>query len=190
MPRTSLTTTAQQNNIKPVKGTRMVVVVPLYKDKFTAFEKRNLANTFRLLKDRYDICILCPRLLKGDFIKRTFGFTPQYYREASVYFSGKNSYSKLMERPDLYDKFSAWNYMLLVQPDVWLFNKTPYNIENFLVKNPVYMGALWHEDYSRTIGMKGVTCGNGGLSLRNTRRLAQLLRMSSHKNERLKTVED
>ena len=103
VPRTSLTTTAQQNNIKPVKGTRMVVVIPLYKDKFTAFEKRNLANTFRLLKDRYDICILCPRLLKGDFIKRTFGFTPQYYREASVYFSGKNSYSKLMERPDLYE---------------------------------------------------------------------------------------
>ena len=80
--------------------------------------------------------------------------------------------------------------MLLVQPDVWLFNKTPYNIENFLDKNPVYMGALWHVDYSRTIGMKGVTCGNGGLSLRNTRRLAQLLRTSSHKNERLKTVED
>ena len=52
------------------------------------------------------------------------------------------------------------------------------------------MGALWHMDYSKTIGMQGVTSGNGGLSLRNTRKLAQLLRTSIHKNDRLKTVED
>ena len=103
-----------QNRIAPVKGTRLIVVIPLYKDKFTAFEKRNLSNTICLLKDKYDICILCPRLLKDDFIKRSFGFTPQYFREASVYFSGKNSYSRLMERPDLYDKFATWDYMLIV----------------------------------------------------------------------------
>ena len=52
------------------------------------------------------------------------------------------------------------------------------------------MGALWHNDDSKTIGMDGVTCGNGGLSLRNNRKLAQLLRTSVHKNNRLKTVED
>lgn len=112
IPRT--TVVSVKNNIKPVKGNRMVVVIPLYKDKFTAFEKRNLSNTFRLLKDDYDICILCPRILKDDFIKRSFGFSPQYYREASVYFSGKNSYSRLMERAELYDSFSAWDYMLIV----------------------------------------------------------------------------
>lgn len=168
----------------------MVVVVPLYKDNFTAFEKRNLANTFRLLKDSYDICILCPKLLRTDFIKNTFGFSPQYLREASVYFSGKNAYSRLMERHDLYDRFSEWDYMLIVQADVWLFNHTSYQIEDFLDKNPVYMGALWHEDYSKTIGMNGVTCGNGGLSLRNTKKIANLLRTSKYKNERLKTVED
>ena len=74
IPRT--TVVSVKNNIKPVKGDRMVVVIPLYKDKFTAFEKRNLSNTFRLLKDNYDICILCPRILKDDFIKRSFGFSP------------------------------------------------------------------------------------------------------------------
>jgi hypothetical protein len=92
----------------------MVVVIPIYKDTFTAFEKRNLSNTFRLLGDRYDICVLCPRLLSGDFVGKTFGFTPMYCREGSIYFSGKNSYSRLMERAELYDRFSQWDYMLLV----------------------------------------------------------------------------
>ena len=176
--------------LKPVKNARMVVVIPLYKDTFTAFEKRNLANTFRLFGDRYDICVLCPQLLSGDFVGKTFGFTPMYCREGSIYFSGKNSYSRMMERAELYDRFSQWDYMLLVQADVWLFNNTPYKIEDYLSKESVYMGALWHPDYSKTIGMEGVTCGNGGLSLRNNRRLAQLLRNSNSRNERLRSVED
>lgn len=60
----------------------------------------------------------------------------------------------------------------------------------FLERNPVYIGALWHNNYSETLGMKGVTCGNGGLSLRNTKKISQLLKTSIYRNNRFRTVED
>ena len=60
----------------------------------------------------------------------------------------------------------------------------------FFDKDYIWLGGPWNTDYCRSIGIDGEWCGNGGLSLRHNRRLAELLETSAHRNDRLKTVED
>ena len=95
----------------------------------------------------------------------------------------------MMESSRIYRALEQWNYTLIVQPDVWIFGDTDRLLE-FIEKQPVYLGGPWTEDYCRSLKIDGECCGNGGLSLRHNKRLAEILETSTNKNELLKTVED
>ena len=49
-----------------------------------------------------------------------------------IYFRSKESYSKLMERASFYNDYKEWDFMLIVQPDVWMFRTSGKTIEDFM----------------------------------------------------------
>ena len=178
------------SSLKPVKSNKCIIIIPIYREFITPQEDFNLSNTINLLKDRYDICILCPNKMKTDWLNEKFKMKLMVFKVSSFNFTSKESYSRMLERPQFYEPFFPWKYMLIVQPDVWLFNNPTKSLEYFIDKNPIYVGAPWTKDYASKIGINEPASGNGGLSLRDTKRLSNILKNSIHKNFKLKTVED
>ena len=95
----------------------------------------------------------------------------------------------MMESSRIYRALEAWDYTLIVQPDVWIFGDADKLIQ-FIETQPIYLGGPWTEEYCQHLGIEGEYCGNGGLSLRHNKRVAEILETATDKNERLKTVED
>lgn len=186
--RESSQTTFKIQQLKPVKDSRCVILIPVYKQHPDLFEENNLRNTFRKLSS-FDVCLLCPESLNVSAYREMAGYEIQEFRKSDVFFRGKESYSRMMESPRLYKALQAWTFTLIVQPDVWIFG-TANELSSFIDKDYVYLGGPWNADYCKTLGIEGEWCGNGGLSLRNNRQLAKFLEFSENRNERLKTVED
>lgn len=172
------------------KSQKCVVVIPVYKQKLSQFEKDNLRNTVIKLKDSYDICIIGPNSLKVSSLSKEFNYKFQYKKYKNSIFKSKESYSLLLESIDFYDTFSDWEYMLLVQLDVWIFG-TAKDLEKFFIYNYAYIGAPWSKKYIMTaFGIDDEFCGNGGLSLRNTSKMMNILSNSNINAEKYITVED
>ena len=95
-----------------------VIVIPVYKQELDDLEMVSLAQVRRVL-GKYDICFLAPESLDFSYSGGTYGEYVE--RVPDVYFTGKNSYSRLMLEPWLYERFSAYEYMLLYQLDAFVF---------------------------------------------------------------------
>lgn len=176
--------------IYPIKSKACLVVIPMYQTVVTDFEYRNLQNTWQMLSPNYDICLLVPERLNVETLIENIGFKPMILREKSHFFRSKESYSLMLERAEFYERLLPWEYMLIVQPDVWLFHTTIYKLEYFLTLKQAYIGAPWKQEYAEKIGIPEDAVGNGGLSLRNTKMMVELLKTSVKRNYALKTVED
>ncbi len=165
--------------------------MPVYKTTFTPFEYSNTKNNIDKLKNSYDICLLCPEKLNVSSLKTTFCCDFLIAAFPNKYFISKESYSFLLEQPDFYKRFFAWEYMLIIQEDVFIFKDSTV-LNEFIRYGYMYIGGPWTSEYCMRSAMKinSEMTGNGGLSLRNTKGLADMLSKSEHKNLNLKTVED
>ena len=176
--------------IKPSKSSECLVLIPMYKTELTRFEERNLQNTYEMLSPKYDICLLVPENLNTVLLIRHLGFTPMVLREKPQFFRSKETYSLMLERPEFYERLSAWKYTLIIQPDVWLFRTSKYKLEDFFSAEQIYIGAPWKQQYAEKLGIPEDAVGNGGLSLRNNKELVHMLKTIRKRNYALKTVED
>jgi hypothetical protein len=143
-----------------------------------------------MLSPKYDICLLVPENLNTVVLIRHLGFTPMVLREKPQFFRSKETYSLMLERPEFYERLSAWKYTLIIQPDVWLFRTSKYKLEDFFSAEQIYIGAPWKQQYAEKLGIPEDAVGNGGLSLRNNKELAHMLKTIRKRNYALKTVED
>lgn len=132
------------------------VVIPVYREDPTGTELQSVRRTFSVFAGR-DIVYLAPG---GMSLERW----PQP-RHCSVleapgyFFTGKKSYSELCCRAELYEQLLQYDYMLICQPDCWVFRD---DLDAFMALGHDYIGAPWPAGVA---GLKeGV--GNGGLSLR------------------------
>ena len=172
------------------KSQKCVVVIPVYKQKLSQFEKDNLSNTVNRLKDSYDICIIGPSSINVSRLSKEFNYKFQYKKYNNSTFKSKESYSLLLESADFYETFNNWEYMLLVQLDVWIFG-TAENLEKFLTYDFAYIGAPWSRNYiMKAFGVDDEFCGNGGFSLRNTSMMIDILSNSDVNATKYVTVED
>lgn len=170
-----------------------VIVIPVYKTTLSDDERASLARCFSVLK-AYPIVYMAPEGL--DLTPLTDIFPPEgVERFAATYFSSKISYNALMLSPELYERFLAWDYMLLYQLDAWVFRD---DLNEWMEKGYDYIGAPWpiraiyrHPVYRMCSAMKTRflsadktvddrhahrgRVGNGGFSLRRTRTISELL---------------
>lgn len=137
------------------------IVIPIYKESPSSSEAKSIRRCRDILCD-YDTFFVIPK----DFNRQNyecygFGFS-EFDRN---FFLSNNSYSQLCISEEFYSRFSAYDYMLIYQPDAWVFRD---ELLEWCERGYDYVGAPWchlcrnHQEHM--FDTKFV--GNGGLSLR------------------------
>lgn len=139
----------------------VAVVVPVYKRQLSQEEQISLRQLQRVLGD-YPKIFFAPEGLDFDYGELMQGFRIE--RFPAVYFSGFLGYSLLMLSVGFYQRFLAYDYILVYQLDAFVFHDA---LPQFCAMGYDYIGApvyrfapCWHA--------AGVQVGNGGFSLRRT----------------------
>lgn len=146
----------------------VVIIIPLYKDELTSFEKISLEQVFKVLGN-YDICYVVPADLNYEYI-----YAARIELFEHDYFHSTRSYNKLMLNKEFYKRFLDYEYMLIYQLDAFVFSD---QLLYFCKLGYDYIGAPWlsaMSGYINGIYYKRYV-GNGGLSLRKVDKCIELL---------------
>jgi hypothetical protein len=177
-----------------------VIIIPVYKEDLSNFEKISLRQVFKILGRKYTICFICPEKL---MLKEYYTIAQDYEvinvnhkRFSTSYFENIQSYNRLMLSLDFYKEFLNYEHMLIHQLDCYIFKD---DLEYWCNQNYDYIGAPWLtytiynltksnklkffvKQYLYTILKKKVSeaslyykVGNGGLSLRKIRKFYNIL---------------
>ena len=148
---------------------KVVVVIPIYKEKLNDLEKISLAQVFDVL-GAYDIYFVAPEGLdydyRGDAKEKTF---------PKKFFESVSSYNEFMLCADFYEAFSEYEFMLIYQLDAFVFED---RLEEFCGLEYDYIGAPWlcgwfyYKDADHVVW----NVGNGGFSLRKISAFVKALR--------------
>lgn len=137
----------------------VVIVIPIYKEKLSPTETISLQQLNKIL-GKYPRIFVAPKSLAFDFGSIGDGIAVERFDD--MWFQSVTSYSCLMMQKDFYERFSAYEFMLLYQLDVFVFSN---RLEEFCDMGFDYIGApigrfapFWHAI--------GARVGNGGFSLR------------------------
>lgn len=158
-----------------------VVVIPIYKDVPARGECASIRQTFRIL-GRHDIVFVTHRGCKLDEysrIVRDEGGTVRTEFFDKGYFDSTAHYSDLCLSEDFYLRFTGYEYMLICQPDAWVFRD---ELDDWCSKGYDYIGAPIYFPYSKkkfTRIFYGV--GNGGFSLRRIEHCLRVIRADRHR---------
>lgn len=142
-----------------------VVIIPVYKPLPDRYEEISFRQCIKILS-KHPLCIVTFSELNIDWYKdilQTFNvdFSIEYFDK--TYFESLSGYNKLMLSKQLYQRFMAYEYMLIYQLDAYVFRD---ELEYWCRQGYDYIGAPWFEGWKKpTKKFKGV--GNGGFSLRN-----------------------
>lgn len=152
-------------------ASKVVVVVPVYKQHPSAAEALSLKRSFAMLK-AYQIVLCCPEGLDVSDYDRLAGFDVRKDRFAGHFFSGIEGYNRLMVAPDFYLRFASFEYLLICQPDVWIFRD---ELRQWCAKGYDYIGApLFTACSTHEMGGRLEATCNGGLSLRKIARFIEI----------------
>lgn len=146
-----------------------IIAIPVYRLALSELERISLAQARRVL-GRYDFCFLAPETL--DVREILPGADVRVERFDDRFFKSQNTYSEMMLLPELYERFSDYEYMLIYQLDAFVFSD---RLAEFCAMGYDYMGAPAH----RWLGhWKDIGCGVGigGLSLRKIDSMIRVLR--------------
>lgn len=166
----------------------VIVVIPVYKTKPDPSEERAIVGINKVLV-MYKRVFIAPDTL--DMNAYTDLCNIDSIRFPAHYFEGLKGYNQLMLSHEFYSAFAEFEYMLIAQPDTWIFSD---KLDYWCMQGYDYIGAPWMGDWFRiflNIGLKQSwpmafysllsgrlqnAVGNGGLSLR---RLNPFLQVTS-----------
>jgi hypothetical protein len=150
---------------------KVAVVIPVYKNTLSIDERLSLVQCGKILGN-YPIKIVAPEGMEVSEYKRIL---PQCVVEffPSNYFRDTFTYSKLLMKSLFYKRFRNYEYMLIYQPDAFVFRD---ELMQWCERDFDYIGAPWinedwihqlkrdiHINFNNSLINK---VGNGGLSLR------------------------
>lgn len=145
------------------------IVIPVYKKTPNATELMSLKQTASIFEGE-KIILVCPESLDTTAYLQLIPAC-ETLRFNDKYFSSIQGYNRLLLSSEFYGKFSAFDYILITQTDVWVFsNQLMYWCE----KHYDYIGAPWLEKppLNKKINLLPMgkwmyrKVGNGGFSLR------------------------
>lgn len=158
------------------KSQLVKIIVPVYKTQLNPFERISLEQNNRVL-NAYPRIFIKPQSLDISELLRDFpAFSVESFDD--TYFTSIQSYNRLMMSPELYQRFSDAEYMLLCQLDAYIFRD---ELTEWCQKGYDYIGAPWIKPFPNSLPIvqtlrkwiyrsKKVNIdykvGNGGLSLR------------------------
>ncbi|PKN51129.1 MAG: hypothetical protein CVU55_13425 [Deltaproteobacteria bacterium HGW-Deltaproteobacteria-13] len=153
------------------KHEKIGIVISIYKPDLSEKEKISIAQAFQVLK-KYRIIFVAPQSLDIRNYKKCFeAHDDQFIRFNDRYFyQGLEGYNELLLSEDFYKIFSEFSYVLIYQPDAYVFRD---ELAEWCEEGYDYIGAPWLEDKNEQIKLNGV--GNGGFSLRNIEKFLYVL---------------
>ena len=142
------------------------VIIPVYKTQPSRTDLISIWQTLRVMSPRREVYYLVPTGMDLSAYPRAGVIEAPGYL-----FTGRESYSRMCCRPELYELLSGYDYMLLIQHDAWLFRD---DLDEFMEMGYDYIGApiivgAWRFDRP--------LIGNGGLSLRRIEAFCDVCRM-------------
>lgn len=121
----------------------LCVVIPIYKTTLEKMEERSIERTCEILSKR-NIFFVAPEGMRTDnyahFLNRK-NVDIEYF--APKFFRGIGGYNRLMLEKRFYKRFTAYNYMLIAQPDAYILSGRD-ELDAFMQKGYQYWGAPWN----------------------------------------------
>ncbi len=172
----------------------IIIAIPIYKDRMSHLEEFNIKHSYKILST-YNIYFIAPRSLNLNYYKKNFK-NINFELFDDEFFLSISDYNRLMLSKYFYQRFLAYDYMLILQPDAYVFKD---KLEEWCQKGYDYVGAPWipRKCYTlfplnifsivRTLLYKSISkyhnsshkieyyVGNGGFSLRKIARFYQIL---------------
>jgi hypothetical protein len=158
-----------------------IVLIPIYQPTLSALEQFSLDHSLPLLAGR-EIRFIGPQGLNLDGYTQRYpgipfdGFDPSYF--ASI-----TGYSLLLLSPEFYQRYASHEFMLILQTDAILLRD---DLDRWAGAPYDYIGAPWPQGLQVRVNLdcfegehaKTVKAlvGNGGLSLRRSKKCLSLLR--------------
>ena len=154
---------------------KVAIVIPVYKNKLSKIEELSLNQCLEVLGD-HEIIFACPHGLNPKYRSKNVEI-----EEFDVsYFQDIQGYNRLMLESQFYERFLAYDYILLHQLDAFIFRD---ELISWCNKGYDYIGAPWIASSSviskmlQPFNSKSIKrrkpiffkVGNGGLSLRKTK---------------------
>lgn len=160
---------------------KCVVVIPIYKEELDSDEVLSIKNTMKLLSG-YDMKVVCPEGM--DTKKYSDLGLSEYIRLDCKHFVDDYAYSRLLLTDYFYRLFEDYEYMLICQPDAWVFEN---KLEEWCNKDYDYIGAPWFEGYgiAKENSKMYKYAGNGGFSLRKIKTFINVLSDAQKSNKKL-----
>ena len=162
----------------------VAVLVPLYQATLSLAERASLVQCIRVL-GTYPIILIKPAGLEvGSLLAEFSALRTQNF--ADDFFTGTDSYNRLLTSPDFYLKFAEYEYVLIHQLDAYVFrDELPYwcgQKLDYIGAPSVHqesvnaLAAGDTEEFARTLSGQRLVF-NGGLSLRRVRGLIRYLKI-------------
>jgi hypothetical protein len=179
----------------------VAVIIPLYKTEPSFLDEISIKQCLKVLA-KYPIIVIKPQSLNLDAYP--FKFT-QIVSFDDRYFSGIEGYNSLMLSPEFYEKFLSYKYILIHQTDALVFKD---ELKKWCEKGYDYIGAPWlkptkypdkikelkdrllryiyikrnvmqaNSIFPHKLQMEN-SVGNGGFSLRNTRKFYNICKTNT-----------
>ena len=141
------------------------VIIPIYTTHLTSDEELSFRQTLRVL-GHHSISLVCPDALDISYythFANEMGVRLGAERFPNVYFQGVPGYNRLLLSPFFYERFSAYNYILICQTDAYVFRD---ELDKWCEKGYDYIGAPLVGNYRDEVFSTRMRVGNGGFSLR------------------------
>ena len=153
-----------------VKDTKVIILVPIYNTRLNSLEEISLYQVFSILGEQHKICFVIP-----DNVQFSFLMEPDCVEKFdSRFFKSTESYSELLLSVEFYQRFAAYEFMLIYQLDAFVFSN---RLQEFCSLDYDYIGAPTPRQYW---GFLKKRVGNGGFSLR---RVSAFIKLLNHKDE-------
>jgi hypothetical protein len=157
------------------------IVIPIYKTELNTDEIFSVDRTFKVLFS-YPLTFFAPSGLDVSFYAERYPIAKFKFFEKK-YFASIHDYSRLLVQSEFYDAFSDKEFLLIVQPDVYVFRD---ELAFWLNSTYDYVAAPWPNGISLNIkfgkflmggeGRRFTTyVGNGGFSLRRISKCKSLI---------------
>lgn len=185
------------------------VIIPIYQEKLSKTEEISLAQGIRVL-GHYPIIVIKPKSLNISHLQQQYSQI-QFEDFEDSYFKSTLSYNRLMLSEEFYSRFLKYEYMLIYQLDAFVFRDelkywceqgydyigAPWRIEidfdskiKEFIWNVKKKIALWFDLKEELYGKYGPkeiimkrAVGNGGFSLRKTKKLRSMIPKNQQKIE-------
>lgn len=147
------------------------VIIPTHKEKLIGDELEYFLNNISVLSNR-DIILVCPKSLNVDFyIENGIKIFERFDDE---WFKSESGYNDLMVSSIFYERFIKYDFILICQTDVYVFND---ELDKWVDLNYDYVGAPWMvKIYIKKLGNLFNHVGNGGFSLRKVKTFYNLIK--------------